>query len=419
MGLLDSFFSKKDSQQKEPAPDYIPPVTATKNPKAAEELAATAATLLQRGITSGSKDLMREALANADRALALDPDCYNAIQFKVAILIMLDKDNRDNLLAALACSERALTLEKENASMWFNKAGILENLGRYEEAIAAYDRSLACTPRSPIGEGGTLVAKGRTLGKMGRADEAIALFGRVPANDPSYGEALEARGGLLEKKGDREAALAAYREAGRVFLSKRLDSDATECYNRVLALDPSDNEALFRKGASLLNQSSRTHSPDLLAQACACIDAALAKDPHHPGILTAKGRCLLDMNNIEQSLQMFDRALAIRPSDYEALMHKALALMRLMRYDEALVVIDRICEAHPDSAAPWSMKASIRAGQGNYAEGLNDIDQAIRRSERDPRHWETRAQILRKLGRTAAAEEAEEAAKRYSWFLHQ
>jgi len=419
MGLLDSFFSKKDSQQKEPAPDYIPPVTATKNPKAAEELAATAAALLQRGITSGSKDLMREALANADRALALDPDCYNAIQFKVAILIMLDKDNRDNLLAALACSERALTLEKENASMWFNKAGILENLGRYEEAIAAYDRSLACTSHPLDGQGRAIVAKGRTLEKMGRADEALAVCGRVPANDPSYGEALEAKGRLFEKRGDREAALAAYREAGRVFMNKRSDGSAVECYDRVLALDPADNDALYWKGAALLNQFSRTHSPELFTQACACIDRAIAKDPHHPGILTAKGRCMLDMNNIEQSLQLFDRALAIRPADYEALMHKALALMRLMRYDEALVVIDRICEAHPDSAAPWSMKASIRVNQGNYAEGLNDIDQAIKRSERDPRHWETRAQILRKLGRTAAAEESEEAVKRYSWFLRQ
>jgi tetratricopeptide (TPR) repeat protein len=417
MGLLDSFFSNKGSQKKEPAPDYIPPVTAARDPKEAEELAAKAIALMERGIPAGSKDMLKEALANVDRALALDPDCYNAIQFKVVILIMLDKDNRDNLLAALTCSDRALALKKDNASMWFNKAGILENLGRYDEAIAAYDRSLACTSHPLDGPGSVLVAKGRTLEKMGRSDEALTVWGLVPATDSSYGEALESKGDLCGKRGDRETALAAYREAGRVFMNKRSDGSAVMCYDRVLALDPADNEALYLKGVALLNQSSRMHSPDQFAQACVCIDRALEKEPLHPGILTTKGRCLLDMNHIEQSLHMFDRALAIRPADYEALMHKALALMRLMRYDEALVVIERICDAHPGNSTPWSMKAAIKAKQGKYSEGLDDIDQAIRRSERDPKLWEQRAHILRNLGRTAAAEEAEEAARRYSWFL--
>jgi Flp pilus assembly protein TadD len=63
------------------------------------------------------------------------------------------------------------------------------------------------------------------------------------------------------------------------------------------------------------------------------------------------------------------------------------------------------------------VKAAIRVNQEKYAEGLHDIDEAIRRSERDYTYWETRAAILHKLGRAAAAEEAEAAAKRYRWFL--
>jgi tetratricopeptide (TPR) repeat protein len=304
--------------------------------------------------------------------------------------------------------------------MWFNKAGILENLGRYEEAIAAYDKALTTgTADTPVGPGSTLVAKGRTLEKLGRNDEALTLYGRVPANDRYYGEALKGKAALQERKGDREAALVSYRAAASVYKKQKEYKSAVECFDRILALDPSDNEALYLKGAALVNQHSDTSPAGLLDQALACLDSALAKEPQHAGILTAKGRCTLEKNNIEESLRFFDQALAIHPADYEALMHKGLALMRLMRYDEALAVFDRTCSQHPDNAVPWSLKAAIRVNQGNYAQGLSDIDQAIRCSEQDYTCWETRAKILRKLGRTAAAEESEAAAKRYSWFLNQ
>jgi len=419
MGLLDSFFSAKKNGKKEPAQVDLPPVTGTTNPKAAEELAAKAAALMQRGIASDSKDLLKEALVNADKALGLDPNCYNALQFKVAILVMLDKDDKDNLLLALACSDRALALQKDNASMWFNKAGILEHLGRYEEAIAAYDRSLACSPHSLVGNGGTLVAKGKTLEKLGRDNEALTLYGRVHADDPSRGEALEAKAALLDRDGNRDAAIVCYHNAGRVYLKKRKDTSAEGCFNHILARDPSDNEALYLKGVSLLNQSSKSKSAELLASALACFESALAQEPQNPGMLTGKGRCMLEMNRIGESLRLFDRALAIRPDDYEALMHKGLALMRLMRYDASLAVFDLTCSAYPEDAVPWSVKAAIRVNQGNDTGALNDIDEAIRRSERDHTYWETRAAILHKLGRAAAAEEAEAAAKRYRWFLRQ
>jgi tetratricopeptide (TPR) repeat protein len=419
MGLLDSFFSAKKGGKKEPAPENLPPVAATTNPKAAEELAAKAGALMQRGIAADSKELLKEALANADRALELDPDCYNALQFRVAILVMLDKNDEDNLLSALASSDRALALQKDNAAMWFNKAGILEHLGRYEDALAAYDRSLACAPHSLAGRGGTYVARGRALEKLGRDDEALRLYGRVPADDPSYGDALEAKAALLDRDGNRDAAIAAYHNAGRVYLKRRRDTSAEGCFNHILARDPSDNEALYLKGVALLNQSSATGSAELRASALACFESALAKEPQNPGMLTGKGRCLLDMNRIGESLRLFDRALAIRPDDYEALMHKGLALMRLMRYDEALAVFDRACPAYPDDAMPWSLKAAIRVNQGNDTGALSDIDEAIRRSERDYTFWETRAAILHKLGRTAAAEEAEVTATRYRRFLRQ
>jgi Flp pilus assembly protein TadD len=94
-------------------------------------------------------------------------------------------------------------------------------------------------------------------------------------------------------------------------------------------------------------------------------------------------------------------------------MHKGFSLNRLMRSDEALVLFDRACSLSPDNPLPWSMKAMIRYGQGDNEQGLKDVDEAIGRDERDPSSWELRAIILRRLGRTAAADEAAAMAKRF------
>ncbi len=409
MGLFDSLFSRK----KDPAPDYLPPGITTPDPhrKEADELAVKAFTLMQQGMMSGSKDLMKEALANANKALELDPDCYNALQCKVATVSMFQKDDKNHLLLeALACTERALVQKKDNASMWYNRAGILEQLGRYPEAIEAYDKSRSC---DVDGTAGPLVAKARVLEKMDRDNEALRIYASISPTDPSYVDAAGAKARMMERKGRRDEALAGYRAAASLYHRKRDDSNARLCLDQVLRLEPSDKGALHSKAAALLNQYTPAKSARMLSEAEACIDAALAQEPQNAGFLTVKGRCRFEMDHPEESLEYYDKALAQSPSDFEAVMHKGFSLNRLMRSDEALEVFNRACSLSPDSPLPWSMKAMIRYEQGDNEQGLKDIDEAIGRSERDRSSWEIRAKILRKLGRTAAADEAGAMAKRY------
>ena len=45
--------------------------------------------------------------------------------------------------------ERALELDDQDADAWFNLAGGLSNLGRYDESLAAYGRALTLRPGYP------------------------------------------------------------------------------------------------------------------------------------------------------------------------------------------------------------------------------------------------------------------------------
>jgi tetratricopeptide (TPR) repeat protein len=411
MGLFDAFRDKR----KEPAPDYLPPGMYQPDPhkKEAEGFAQKALSLMQTGLMSGSDDLVREALVNADLALELDPENYNALQCRVVILTMTGKDDREKLLEALACSDRALAIEKDSPVMWFNKAGILEQLGWHEEALAAYDRVLSLPPASLVGHGGTLVAKGRTLGKLGRDNDAFKLYESVPENDRAYGDALTAKAAWMERNGNRQAALAFYRQAAGVYAKRGADRDAAGCYDSILGLDPADIDALFLKGAALLNQYSPSKPASMLADAEACFAAVHEKDPSHAGALTGLGRCRYEAGRFEDSIMFYDHALARAPADYEALVHKAFALKRLLRFDEAVAACDLAHRAAPGASMPWSLRAMILYEQGKDEEALRDIDRAIAIAERDHTHWQLRALVLRRLGRNAAADEAEQTAQRY------
>ena len=410
MGLFDAF----RQQKKEPAPDYIPPVNNPQNPdkKEAEMFAAKGFDLMQQGFTSDSKDLTKEALLNVNKALDLDPNNYKALQWKATILGMLPQEDKSHFAEALACYERLLALKKDQASLWFNKAGILEQLGRDREALEAFEKAYSLEPDG-YSAGLAQVARGRLLEKAGRYDDALRLYRTVRTTDMHYGEALEAIARIMERKGRRDDAIQGYRDAAIAFIHRHHFQDAVASYDHILALEPSDNDALFQKGRALNTLYSQTRDAGLQVKAEACFDEALTHDPENTLILTAKGTCLTDRNQFAESLQYFNRALARSPSDKSALGYKGLALWRLMRYDEALAVTDQLCAQDPRVAGYWSMKAHIRNKQGDNEQGLKDIDQAIKYEERDSQSWVLRAAFLRNLGRTQEALEAEATAKKY------
>ncbi|CAE6703844.1 tetratricopeptide repeat protein [Candidatus Nitrotoga fabula] len=112
-----------------------------------------------------------------------------------------------------------------------NKGAALAQMGRNEEAIAAYDEVVhrfGEATEEPLREqvATALMNKGKTLGKMGRDEEAIAVYDKVVRH---FGEATEAplreqvatalvnKGGTLDQMEWNNEAIAAYDEVVRRF----------------------------------------------------------------------------------------------------------------------------------------------------------------------------------------------------------
>ena len=80
--------------------------------------------------------------------------------------------NRFECLAYLKCChdgalqsfDRALGFQPEHVEVLNNRAGVLQEIGRYDEALEGYDRALALRPDHPE----TLNNRGVTLQVLGR-----------------------------------------------------------------------------------------------------------------------------------------------------------------------------------------------------------------------------------------------------------
>jgi tetratricopeptide (TPR) repeat protein len=157
-------------------------------------------------------------------------------------------------------------------------------------------KALACLRRLDV-ESETNVFRCNLAGLINLSTKqnrlALKWFDRALALDPRNPEALANRGVALQELGRAAEALAAYDEAARAGCAK---------------------PAFFYNHGNLLRDAGR------LTDAIASYDMALRLDPAYPEALRAGGLVLRDLGRYESALEFLEEALRLRPSFIEALM---------------------------------------------------------------------------------------------------
>ena len=99
---------------------------------------------------------------------------------------------------------------------------------------------------------------------------------------------------------------------------------AIRSYDKALAIDANDVDALTSKGADLIRLGK-------YAEAIKYYDRALAIDPNPKdvGVLGNKGIALYHLGNYTGAIQYYDKALAIDAKNLDALNNKRLAIQKL------------------------------------------------------------------------------------------
>ncbi len=225
--------------------------------------------------------------------------------------------------------------------------------GRFEEALASYDRALALQPGSLI----ALCNRGNTLRAMQRLDEALASYDRAIALLPNFAEAHANRAILLAELKRYDEALAAF--------------------ERQLTLQPNNAEAYNNRGV-VLGEMKRN------AEALANYDRAVSLSPDYTDAIYNRGNALHELRRFSEALACYDRVLASRPDDGNAFNNRGKVLKELNRYDEALACSARALAVLPDNIVAHCNEASMRLLIGDLPRGFAEYEWRWKKADMAP-----------------------------------
>ncbi|WP_246058888.1 tetratricopeptide repeat protein [Shimia litoralis] len=197
-------------------------------------------------------------------------------------------------------------------------AGLLEQLGQFDLATAAYKRVPADHPSFHAAELGRAEAL-RQAGKLDSAIEVLEQLARTHGDQPLVHSSL---GDLLRQKNDFAGAVQAYDRAFALF-EKPNHNQWFILYARGISHERLGNweqsEADFRK--------------------------ALELNPEQPQVLNYLGYSLVEKQvKLDEALSMIERAVAARPDSGYIVDSLGWVLYRLGRYDEAVDQLERATE---------------------------------------------------------------------------
>ena len=279
---------------------------------------------------------LEEAARLYEAILAREPDHFDALRLLTVVCLQRDEPGRGLELADKAAAQRP-----GSAVARYNLGNALADLGRWAEALAAFEEASRLDPTFAPPR----VRAAAALQQLGRPEAAV--------------EAYDAAAGLLP------ASETVRNSRGAVLLTLGRHAEALADFEAALALQPDLPSANYNRGVALLN----LHRPQA---ALAALDAALAFDPAHADAHNNRSVALMELGRREEAVAALDRALALRPGDPQFVTNRAHALLGLGRFKAGWRDYDR----------RWESEAFVRDSFGQVTPQIRAaLDLGVRRED--------------------------------------
>jgi Tfp pilus assembly protein PilF len=157
-----------------------------------------------RGLAFKNMGLMREAISDFDKAIALNPAYALAFNNRGVTFKKIGMFNE-----AIEDFTAAIALNPDYYKAYGNRAIAYGKIGRFDKAIEDFNKALALNPSYYE----TYLNLGVFYGEAGMLDKALESFNQALAGDPNYAEAYYNRGFTYSLMGQDRSALADFNKA--------------------------------------------------------------------------------------------------------------------------------------------------------------------------------------------------------------
>ncbi|MGQ9865451.1 MAG: tetratricopeptide repeat protein [Pseudanabaenaceae cyanobacterium] len=313
----------------------------------------------------------------------------------------------------------AVALAPERSDFAANWGLVLDRLGRYEEAIAAFEQALARKPTPEVynnlgnawqkvgnlpeaaaayRQAIALDAKPKhrfnlatALNGLGDVTGAIAELELAVQEDPRYQKALDLLATLRAATGDWQASVEGYCQAvaqdpdnpllhlrlGNALAKGKEWAEAKTHLQQAIALKPDLVEA-YRSlaGIALAEKDPET--------AIAHLRHALTLTPQCPDTRVNLGVALIQVERYDEARAVLHEALALRPGYPEAWINLGVAYNKEERYAEAIAVFQRAIAAKPEFIAAYLNLGLAQAMQEDLTGAIATFREIIRQQPDHP-----------------------------------
>jgi tetratricopeptide (TPR) repeat protein len=288
------------------------------------------------------------------------------VYITVAGLVQTDVPDTFTLLFARA----ATSLAPENTPALLMTAGLLEDLGQYDLANAAYTGVARDDPAFPSAE----LGRADVLRAAGRQDAAMEVLQALSRSYPDMPRVFAAKGNLLREADRLEDAKAAYTRAlalyddaapakwivfyTRGIANHQLDlwPEAEADFRAALALQPDNPQILNYLGYSLVERGEK------LDEALAMIETAVAALPDNGAIVDSLGWVLFQLGDFQQAVEILERAATLEPVDPVINDHLGDAYWAVGRTTEARFQWQRALSFNPAEADAQRIRDKLSSG---------------------------------------------------------
>jgi len=321
----------------------------------------------EQAFVAGRLEEARRDLIEVGRAAGDHPAIFH--------LLALTEKKRGDTAAARRAFERAAALAPDDPRIAGNFANLLGELGAHDQALALYGRALAADP----GFRDARYNRALLLQKLGRLAEALADFEAIGAAGAADAKVDSARGGVLVQLKRFDEAGEAYDAAlradplrltalhGRARVAmERGEQGASEFYGRALERKPGDLDLLLGLAESLEAEGE--------ARGLELLSDAVARNPNWVMGHEVLARMRSEAGEGAAFADHYRRSIEQRPDD-RALHHSYWqSLARAERHGEALAALRDTRGRLAEDPAMLAMEAVLASESGDPAAALALID---------------------------------------------
>lgn len=215
----------------------------------------------------------------------------------------------------------AQSLRPTDTEILLSVAGLLDNVGRYSLAQAAYADVSADDPAYVQAE----LGRADALNKSGNVDAAIEVLQTLNRNFPEQPQSFATLGDTLRRI--------------------ERNQEANDAYHKALALIPENSPALW---LIYYNRAITYHQMDQWPEAEADFRKALSFQPDQPQVLNYLGYSLVERaEKLDEALDMIERAVTAQPDNGAIVDSLAWVYFQLGRYEDAVEPMELAATLEP------------------------------------------------------------------------